>query len=94
MYFGVELIAARVARGVDGDVPVGLIQSAIGGSQIESWMDNRTLATALYWTSTMFLLESMWTVFSAGKVGRETVHQLTNYEIRVVKPPRAATHLQ
>ena len=45
MYFGVELIAARVARGVDGDVPVGLIQSAIGGSQIESWMDNRTLAT-------------------------------------------------
>ena len=31
MYFGAELIAARRARGVDGDVPVGLIQSAIGG---------------------------------------------------------------
>jgi hypothetical protein len=53
-------------------------------------VDNRTLATALYWTSTMFLLESLWAILS-GKVGRETVHQWTNYEIRVVKPPRAAT---
>jgi hypothetical protein len=45
MYFGVELIAAREAEGIDADVPVGLIQSAIGGSQIESWMDNHTLTT-------------------------------------------------
>eukprot|EP01049_Picozoa_sp_SAG25_P015755 SAG25_NODE_3326_length_1128_cov_1.300292_1_plen_317_part_00 len=43
MYFGAELIAARRKLGVDADVPVGLIQSAIGGSQIESWMDNTTL---------------------------------------------------
>lgn len=43
MYFGVELINARKAMGMDADVPVGLIQSAIGGSQIESWMDNETL---------------------------------------------------
>lgn len=43
MYFGAELIKAREAKGVDADVPVGLIQSAIGGSQIESWMDNETL---------------------------------------------------
>ena len=42
-YFGAELIKAREAKGVDADVPVGLIQSAIGGSQIESWMDNETL---------------------------------------------------
>jgi len=45
MYFGAELIAARATLGVDMDVPVGLIQSAIGGSQIESWMDNATLTT-------------------------------------------------
>ena len=44
MYFGAELIAAREAKGVDADVPVGLIQSAIGGSQIESWMSNETLS--------------------------------------------------
>lgn len=43
MYFGAELIAARESLGVDAKVPVGLIQSAIGGSQIESWMDNETL---------------------------------------------------
>lgn len=43
MYFGAELIEARVAKGVDANVPIGLIQSAIGGSQIESWVDNRTL---------------------------------------------------
>lgn len=43
MYFGVELIAQRTNMGVDADVPIGLIQSAIGGSQIESWMDNETL---------------------------------------------------
>lgn len=39
MYFGAELIDARAAQGLD-DVPIGLIQSAIGGSQIEAWMDN------------------------------------------------------
>ena len=45
MYFGVELIAAREAKGLTAEaaVPVGLIQSAIGGSQIESWMSNETL---------------------------------------------------
>ena len=43
MYFGAELIAAREKAGVDADVPIGLIQSAIGGSQIEAWMDNATL---------------------------------------------------
>jgi hypothetical protein len=43
MYFGAELIAAREAKGVDADIPIGLIQSAIGGSQIESWMSNETL---------------------------------------------------
>ena len=41
MYFGAELIAAREAQGLEA-VPVGLIQSAIGGSQIEAWMDNQT----------------------------------------------------
>ena len=44
MYFGAELIAAREAAGVDADVPVGLIQAARGGSQIEAWMPNETLA--------------------------------------------------
>ena len=43
MYFGAELIAAREAAGVDGDVPVGLLQAARGGSQIEAWMPNETL---------------------------------------------------
>jgi hypothetical protein len=43
MYFGVELIDARAAEGLEA-VPIGLIQSAIGGSQIESWMDNETLS--------------------------------------------------
>lgn len=43
MYFGAELIDARAAQGLE-PVPIGLIQSAIGGSQIESWMDNETLA--------------------------------------------------
>ena len=44
MYFGAELIDAMRAQGLE-DVPLGLIQSAIGGSQIESWMSNETLAT-------------------------------------------------
>lgn len=30
MYFGIELVAAREAQGLD-PVPIGLIQSAIGG---------------------------------------------------------------
>lgn len=42
MYYGAELIDARRAQGLP-DVPIGLIQSAIGGSQIESWMSNETL---------------------------------------------------
>ena len=42
MYFGVELIDERAAAGLES-VPIGLIQSAIGGSQIESWMSNETL---------------------------------------------------
>jgi sialate O-acetylesterase len=42
MYFGAELIDARAAEGLE-PVPIGLIQSAIGGSQIEAWMDNETL---------------------------------------------------
>jgi hypothetical protein len=43
LYFGVELAAMRERLDTDVDVPIGLIQSAIGGSQIESWMDNTTL---------------------------------------------------
>lgn len=39
MYFAVELIAALG----DTTTPIGIIQSAIGGSQIEAWMDNKTL---------------------------------------------------
>eukprot|EP00937_MAST-01D_sp_MAST-1D-sp2_P001328 g1328.t1 len=46
MYFGAELIAARKRAGVDAAVPVGLIQAARGGSQIEAWIDNETLASA------------------------------------------------
>jgi len=42
MYYGAEIIDAMAAQGLE-DVPVGLIQSAIGGSQIESWMSNETL---------------------------------------------------
>ena len=34
-------VKARDAQGLES-VPVGLIQSAIGGSQIEAWMDNST----------------------------------------------------
>jgi sialate O-acetylesterase len=39
MYFAVELVRATG----DTTTPIGVIQSAIGGSQIESWMDNTTL---------------------------------------------------
>ena len=37
MYFGAELIATREALGVDADVPVGLIQSAIGGTTFQQF---------------------------------------------------------
>eukprot|EP00035_Acanthoeca_spectabilis_P005246 m.111533 g.111533 ORF g.111533 m.111533 type:complete len:302 (+) comp12934_c0_seq2:665-1570(+) len=43
MYFGAELIDAREAQGLE-DVPIGLIQSAIGGTMIESWMPNASRA--------------------------------------------------
>lgn len=43
MYFGAEIIDAMEAAGLETDVPIGVIQSAIGGSQIESWMSNETL---------------------------------------------------
>ena len=42
MYFGLELINTRAEEGLE-DVPIGLIQAAIGGSQIESWMSNETI---------------------------------------------------
>jgi sialate O-acetylesterase len=44
MYFGVELINARKAQGLEVDVPIGLIQSAVGGTEIESWMSEETRA--------------------------------------------------
>jgi sialate O-acetylesterase len=59
LYFGVGLVdeaaaaaAAAVAGGGrgggggddDAAVPIGLVQSAVGGTQIEAWLDNRTLA--------------------------------------------------
>ncbi|GAB5359373.1 hypothetical protein AAMO2058_000538400 [Amorphochlora amoebiformis] len=40
MYFGVELSKRMATK-----VPIGLIQSAVGGTQIESWMSNETLST-------------------------------------------------
>eukprot|EP01062_Namystynia_karyoxenos_P063041 TRINITY_DN5586_c1_g1_i8.p1 TRINITY_DN5586_c1_g1~~TRINITY_DN5586_c1_g1_i8.p1 ORF type:complete len:836 (+),score=174.70 TRINITY_DN5586_c1_g1_i8:78-2585(+) len=43
MYFGMGLVDQRAKRQVDVGVPIGLIQSAIGGSQIESWISNETL---------------------------------------------------
>lgn len=42
MYFGAELTDAMKSQGL-GEIPIGLIQSAIGGSQIEAWMSNETL---------------------------------------------------
>jgi hypothetical protein len=42
MYFGAELIDARAALGLE-PVPIGLIQSSVGGTQIESWMPNASL---------------------------------------------------
>jgi hypothetical protein len=50
MYFGAELIDAKRRLGVDADVggvdnvPIGLIQSSIGGTMIEEWMPNATRA--------------------------------------------------
>jgi len=40
MYFGAELIDAkrRMLGQIESTVPIGLIQSAVGGTQIESWM--------------------------------------------------------
>jgi hypothetical protein len=42
MYFGAELIDAkrRMLGQVESEVPIGLIQSAVGGTQIESWMSS------------------------------------------------------
>jgi sialate O-acetylesterase len=39
LYFGVELIDAL---GSDAKIPIGLIQSAVGGSTIEAWMSNES----------------------------------------------------
>lgn len=39
LYFGVELIDALG----EGGPPIGLIQTAVGGSTIEAWMSNETL---------------------------------------------------
>ena len=48
MYFGTELADARAA--IDGadatPIPIGLIQSAVGGSIIEAWVANATLDAA------------------------------------------------
>lgn len=41
LYFGVELIDAL---GSDTKIPIGLIQSAVGGSTIEAWMSNESRA--------------------------------------------------
>jgi hypothetical protein len=41
LYFGVELIDAL---GADAKIPIGLIQSAVGGSTIEAWMSNESRA--------------------------------------------------
>jgi sialate O-acetylesterase len=41
LYFGVELIDAL---GNDAKIPIGLIQSAVGGSTIEAWMSNESRA--------------------------------------------------
>ncbi|CAK0871817.1 unnamed protein product [Prorocentrum cordatum] len=43
LYFGVELADAMSAQGL-GSTPIGLIQSSVGGTQIEAWMSNETLA--------------------------------------------------
>ena len=42
MYFGAELMDARAALGMES-VPIGLIQSSVGGTQIESWMPNASI---------------------------------------------------
>eukprot|EP00041_Stephanoeca_diplocostata_P026687 m.723398 g.723398 ORF g.723398 m.723398 type:complete len:865 (+) comp23021_c0_seq4:58-2652(+) len=44
MYFGAELINAKEQLGLDADVPIGLMQSAIGGTMIEEWMSNSSLS--------------------------------------------------
>ena len=46
MYFGAELIdnKQKMLGQEEADVPIGLIQSAVGGTQIESWISNATRA--------------------------------------------------
>ena len=46
MYFGAELIDAKqkMLGQEESEVPIGLIQSAVGGTQIESWISNATRA--------------------------------------------------
>jgi hypothetical protein len=46
MYFGAELIDAKrkMLGKEESEVPIGLIQSAVGGTQIESWISNATRA--------------------------------------------------
>jgi hypothetical protein len=41
LYFGLELVDALG----EGAPPIGLIQSAVGGSTIEAWQSNETLAS-------------------------------------------------
>ena len=47
MYFGIEYTAALIKAGTPEEEvpPVGLIQSAVGGTHIEAWMDNETLTS-------------------------------------------------
>ena len=51
MYFGAELVDARRRVGLDAQVSIGLIQSAIGGTMIEEWMSDgaRAKCTGLEW---------------------------------------------
>ena len=42
-YFAHELTDQLIAQGHDPPPPLGMIQSAVGGTQIETWMDNATL---------------------------------------------------
>ena len=42
-YFAHELTDLLIAQGHDPPPPLGMIQSAVGGTQIETWMDNATL---------------------------------------------------
>ena len=44
MYFGAELVLAKRRLGLDSEVPIGLVQSAVGGTIIEAWMPNASRA--------------------------------------------------